>query len=831
MPAGARAGPGNRRAARDYPSNPDRDASRAGLVGLARQSVRPSPVLTMVFRIKGLAVTVITECAAAPVQDHAPCSPWQRPDMPLAPTAPDRTAILRAISRAASPFRRGLSALATVGLLACLISGPAAMAAANLPNPVMFVTQVPVPYDFAAVGSVFANHLTSMQSASRGGDLWIRYPNGTLRNLTAEAGYGNTGMQGANAIAVRDPAVDFTGTKAVFSMVVGAPTAQYQVITKYWQLYEVTGIGSGQTVHITRVANQPADTNNVEPTYASDGSIIFVSDRSRSGERHLYPQLDEYESTPTPSGLWKLNPATGSLTLLQHAPSGSFRPFVDSYGRVIFTRWDHLQRDQQADNSSYGTFNWTSEAANAATVTATEMFPEPRQDTATSYGLRLNHFFPWMINQDGSGEETLNHVGRHELFGYFNRSLKNDPSLYDFSDGASPPRANTNIVENWLQIAEDPTSPGRYFAIDAPEFYTHAAGQIISVNGSPSTNPSQMQVQYTTPRSGREIHSGAPPSDFTGRYRNPLPLSNGSLVAAWTSESRESANDGTRANPNPRYKFRLYALVPGANGYLKTDPNGALTGGITKSLSWWDPDVLVTYNGPLWELSAVEVRSRPVPPNTAEAAPQPPEAQAFSLSNVDVAAFKSFLAARGLGVLVSRNVTTRDGRDQQQPYNLRVPGGVQSIGNGGIRYDIKFMQFLQGDQIRGLGGASSPDEGRRVLAQPLHDAAALQFMPPAPSGAPAGSVAIASDGSVAAIVPAQRALAWQSTDANGTPVVRERYWVSVKPGEVRACGGCHGVNTLDQAGHPPAENMPQAFKDLLDYWRVNADPLFRGSFD
>ena len=31
---------------------------------------------------------------------------------------------------------------------------------------------------------------------------------------------------------------------------------------------------------ITRVPNQPADTNNVEPTYASDGSIIFVSDRS-----------------------------------------------------------------------------------------------------------------------------------------------------------------------------------------------------------------------------------------------------------------------------------------------------------------------------------------------------------------------------------------------------------------------------------------------------------------------------------------------------------------------------------------------------------------------
>ncbi len=722
------------------------------------------------------------------------------------------------------------SRLVLAGLMACSFTASLAEAAPSLPNPVLFVTQVPVPQDFATVGSVFANHMADMQSAARGGDLWIRYPDGTLRNLTAEAGYGSSGMQGANAIAVRDPAVHFSGSKAVFSMVIGAPTAQYQQITKYWQLYEVSGLGSGQAVSIVRVANQPADTNNVEPAYASDGTIIFVSDRSRNGQRHLYPQLDEYESTPTPSGLWKLNPATGSLSLLQHAPSGSFRPSVDSFGRVIFTRWDHMQRDQQAENSSYQAFNWVSESAGAATAPAQEMFPELRSDTATAFGLRINHFFPWMINQDGSGEETLNHVGRHELFAYFNRSLKNDSSLVDFSDGAAPLRANSNVAENWLQIAEDPTSPGRYFAIDAPEFYTHSAGQIISINGAPSVNPAAMQVAYNTARSTRDFHSGTPPTDFTGHYRNPLPLSNGGLVASWVAEPRQSANDGTRANPIPRYKFRLYSLMM-ANGYLKTDPNGALTNGITKSVSWWDPDVRVTYNGPLWELSAVEVRARPVPPNTAEGAPQAPEAQAFAAANVDLAAFRSFLAARGLGVLVSRNVTTRDGRDQQQPYNLRVPGGVQTVGNGGIRYDISFMQFLQGDQIRGLGGASTPNSGRRVLAQPLHDAAALQFMPAPAPGTPPGAVKIAADGSVAAIVPAQRALAWQSTDANGTPVVRERYWVSVIPGEVRACGGCHGVNTTDQAGHAPAENMPQALKDLLDYWRVNADPLFRGSFD
>ena len=63
------------------------------------------------------------------------------------------------------------------------------------------------------------------------------------------------------------------------------------------------------------------------------------------------------------------------------------------------------------------------EAANAATRAGhRDVSRAALRTPATSYGLRLNHFFPWMINQDGSGEETLNHVGRHELFGYFNRS-------------------------------------------------------------------------------------------------------------------------------------------------------------------------------------------------------------------------------------------------------------------------------------------------------------------------------------------------------------------------------------------------------------------------
>src|SRR5579864_7008470 len=90
-------------------------------------------------------------------------------------------------------------------------------------NPILFVTQVPVPADFNTIASVFGNHLPDPSVAARGGDLYIRYPDGTLKNLTQAAGFGSTGaQQDAQSIAVREPAVHWSGTKALFSMVIGA---------------------------------------------------------------------------------------------------------------------------------------------------------------------------------------------------------------------------------------------------------------------------------------------------------------------------------------------------------------------------------------------------------------------------------------------------------------------------------------------------------------------------------------------------------------------------------------------------------------------------------
>jgi hypothetical protein len=704
-------------------------------------------------------------------------------------------------------------------------------AAAALPYPILFVTQVPIPGDFTTIASVFGNHKTDLAGVGRGGDLYIRYPDGTLKNLTAAAGYGvASGFQGATSIAVREPSVHWSGAKALFSMVIGAPPSRYQWTTQYWQVYEVSGLGPADTPVITRVPRQPANFNNVSPLYGSDDRILFTSDRTRTGEAHLYPQLDEYEEAPTVSGLWSLDPATGDLDLLDHAPSGGFSPILDSFGRVIFTRWDHLQRDQQADadngGGGYGTFNYSDETAAAQRLASrAEVFPEPRYNVGVANGHTFNLFFPWQVNEDGTELETLNHIGRHELHRYFNRSFNDDGNLDEFISAATS-RFNPNPIDNLLQIEERPTAPGTYVGIDAPEFYTHAAGQVVSLVAPPSLAADQIAVTYLTHRDTAGFNEdGTPaPPNHSGHYRNPLPLSDGSLIAAHTSETRIDRNEGTRALPVSRYAFRLKALQQSGGYLVAGEP---LTPGITKTLWYWDPDVRVDYaNATLWELDPVEVRPR-TRPSPAAPVLATPEQQAFDAQGVDPDDVRDYLRRAGLALVVSRNVTTRDAADRQQPFNLRVPGGAQTEGAAGRMYDVSHLQFYQADQIRGLGGTANPRPGRRVLAQPMHDPAVRN---PVDATGPAGSVRLGLDGSMAAFVPARRAMTWQLTSPTDAPVVRERYWLTFQPGEIRTCTSCHGLNSQDQAGHTVPTQKPAALEALLQFWKGSLDRIFSDGF-
>jgi len=709
-------------------------------------------------------------------------------------------------------------------------------------NPILFVTQVPIPEDYTNVASSFGSQQGAAHSAPRGGDLYIRYADGALKNLTKLAGFGNSGLQLEGSIAVRDPTVHWSGTKAVFSMVVGAG-GRGDERPFYWQLYEVTGLGRADTPVITRVPRQPRKYNNVSPAYTSDGRILFASDRPRDGARHLYPQRDEYESAPTNTGLWSLDPRNGELFLLEHAPSGAFKPSVDSFGRIVFTRWDHLERDQQKTldlmgQGNYQTFNYSDESATAAiTASNFEHFPEPhtywvdyvnrnpgyagdRNGWAPNLvGNTFHRFLPWTINQDGTQEETLNHVGRHELANRVTRALADDPNLIDHFL-PDPRLSNQYALANLLQIRESGRYRGVYLGIDCPEFDTHAAGQIVALTGRPQLDPERMRVVPVTHPDTR-VPTLSPSPDHSGFYRNPLQLSGGQLVSAHTATTRKDSNAGTHSEPRSLYDFRLETLAR-RGAFWSADRR--LTPGIQKTVQYWDPFTLVSSRGELWELDPVEVVARRPPPAPVAELPAP-EAAAIASAAVRPGDLVQYLRSRDLALVVARNVTTRDRNDRQQPFNLRVAGtSTETVATSGRVYDVAHLQLFQADQIRSMfWGGSQPIPGRRVLAQPLHEPAALNPVPG--PGAPSGSVVVARDGSMAALVPARRALTWQLTDTAGDPVVRERYWVSFQPGEIRSCPSCHGASRSDQLGRPDPTNEPQALTELLRYLKSIGEPL------
>src|SRR5262249_31805917 len=133
-----------------------------------------------------------------------------------------------------------------------------------------------------------------------------------------------------------------------------------------------------------------------------------------------------------------------------------------------------------------------------------------------------------------------------------------------------------------------------------------------------------------------------------GHYRDPLPMSDGALVAAFANTPGTDNNNNVAIlplPPNPAtypnfYYFRLYRLATAAAGnpnarsgdsvphdpaYISGSTHGPLlAGGISKTVKYnynsnlsGFPSGTVNYTGPLWELHPVEVVARPPPAATA----------------------------------------------------------------------------------------------------------------------------------------------------------------------------------------------------------------------
>ena len=780
-----------------------------------------------------------------------------------------------------------------------------------------FVTQTPNPLgvaDFATVTAAFGSHRGTTEAAPRGGSLHVLYEDGDVVDILDAAFKAACSAQsplcdprGAreidedglliHGVAVRDPVVHWDGDRILFAMSVGAVQYENRWRTHefYWRLYEIEGLAKDATPVIREVPNQPEGVNNVSPVYGSvEGEIIFTTDLPVTGDMRHYPPLDEYESTPTVSGLWKLDTRTGALTVLDHAPSGAFDPFVDHNGHVIYTRWDHFQADQQAndalshvadparpnrfraytyqdeDQSGPGDFE-TVEARIRAALDAPQpdeerafdlaepFAPEPHRFNpayvdpsvhpvgvmfGTYNGAALTTraprdaagravrpflmatFAPWQINQDGREHKSLRHIGRHELLEYLNGTFVDDPSLEERSLPATL----------WaFNLSEDPLAPGRYLANVSTDARRHGAGALLTMTDGVAgagdhENANALQIDWLTDPGGDYL------------LRDPIALSDGTLI---TAMDRVALSAKSSAPSFDVVDFQLFRLAPAPDAGFHAPDAAPLVAPIAASFSYYEgggSGRLRTFDGSMWALDPVEISARPRPP-----APTPPVhgdfASLLDHEGVSLDDLEAFLEARDLAMIVIRNVTRRDDADRQQPYNLFVDHPLETqtassvadascvaSGPAACLYGVRFFQLLENKLVRGYERLADMkdgvwrDNGRRGLARPTDHVDALDLSATDAPGAPPASTIIAPDGSVAMLAPARRAVTWQISDALGAPIVRERVWMTLQPGEVRVCNGCHGANELDQTGAASVASDLAALEALLAAMKANGLP-------
>jgi hypothetical protein len=728
----------------------------------------------------------------------------------------------------------------------------------------LFVTQTPVTgSDFARITGTFGNQGTNPNDVPRGGDLMIAYPKADgsfeIRNLTREAGLGmkdpntpETASCGSNMVALREPSVSWDATKALVSMLVGCSD------DSRWQIYEVEGLQRGQVAKFTQL-EQPSF-NNISPIYSPEGDgterIIFGSDMSWHGPAATHLKcLDEYEEQHSNCGLFKLD-RSGQIESLDPSPSGSFTPSIDSFGRIIFTRWDHLENDQQEEDDKHklDLFNWLTEDAAAATERFTSatrqiqsVFPERKFSAASGFATHEQKpFIPWQVNIDGTGAETLNHFGRHEF--KFIRAARTGAVASNL--GLSDNNANGfggNNIDAFRFLREDPLTRGRYYSILSPEFGTCSGGAVATIDAAPDVLPADIKVSYITSPDTYSAESHA-------LFRSPLPAGNGEL---WASVSTTHDVADSNAKP-PTFRadncaYRLASLVKQGDYFV---PAGNVTPGA--GLQRMLDGKVVTQ----WEWDAVEVRPRTKPEPFATQAPlEVGEMNAFATvfgadAQKGLNAFRAFLTENKLALAVVRNITWRQRDDLQQPFNLRVLGSdvttTRTNSNASI-LDIDHLQVFTGQQLRGSDGDSevnAAENYRRVLAQPAKEIVRndrngvprnVNVPPAAGVPVPVGTANVSTvDGSVAFIVDARLPTTWQTINSTalGDPlertdgIVRERYWIGFQPGEIRMCPACHGGLDGDKAqngktfaelkalGNKP-ETSTQALVELLAYFKTH----------
>ncbi|MCY2953942.1 MAG: hypothetical protein NTU53_18525 [Planctomycetota bacterium] len=125
--------------------------------------------------------------------------------------------------------------------------------------------------------------------------------------------------------AVRDPQVHYTGRKILFAYRKGQ--------TPNYHLYEIQADGSG----LRQLTDGPWD--DIEPAYLPDGGIIFCSSRCRRWVNCWPTQV---------AVLHRCDGDGANIRALSSNNQHDNTPWVLSDGRVLYTRWEYVDRSEVA---------------------------------------------------------------------------------------------------------------------------------------------------------------------------------------------------------------------------------------------------------------------------------------------------------------------------------------------------------------------------------------------------------------------------------------------------------------------------------------------------
>ena len=187
-------------------------------------------------------------------------------------------------------------------------------------GPLLFVKQVP---------SIFSHQLTQYYGscARPGGGLFVLDAPG--RSLQARSLVANHLPPGS----YQHPEVSFDGRRILFAycQVDSVPTDRESHLDRFYRLYEVEADGTG----LRQLTDGPYD--DFAPRYLPNGDILFVS--TRRGGFHRCGR------GPCPTYTLATARADGSLPRpISFHETHEWDPVVLGDGRVLYTRWDYVDR-------------------------------------------------------------------------------------------------------------------------------------------------------------------------------------------------------------------------------------------------------------------------------------------------------------------------------------------------------------------------------------------------------------------------------------------------------------------------------------------------------